>query len=75
MLDNNLPILEWDSFCEEIINFHNTHKDTFAEFSPKNEITPSVNEIAHELFVHLIHDYAMSKMDGNYKLNYRLAEA
>jgi len=77
MLDNKLPILEWDSFVDEIVNFHKLHKDTFEEFTPSDENTPSVQEVAHELFVHLIHDYAMSKLDTetDYTLNYRLAEA
>jgi hypothetical protein len=77
MLDQKLPILEWDSFVDEIVNFHKLHKDTFEEFSPPDETSPSVQEVAHELFVHLIHDYAMSKLDTgtDYTLNYRLAEA
>jgi hypothetical protein len=75
--DNKLPILEWDSFVDEIVNFHKLHKDTFEEFAPTDEDSLSVREVAHELFVHLIHDYAMSKLDTgtDYSLNYRLAEA
>ena len=77
MLDQKLPILEWDSFIDEIETFHNLHKDTFKEFGPSEENPPSVQEIAHELFVHLIHDYAMAKSNSSadYSLNYRLAEA
>jgi hypothetical protein len=79
ILENNLQgepgILDFESLCFEINYFYRTNKEMFNALTDGKEL--SVDETAHEVFVALIYDYAMSKSIPNdkVKLSYQLAEA
>ena len=68
------PVLDWESFCSEMLWMYNTHSESIPELRiPREELSNT----AREIFEALIYDYAMSKTKMKYPehLNYRLAEA
>ena len=68
------PVLDWESFCSEMLWMYNTHSESIPELRiPREELSIT----AREIFEALIYDYAMSKTKKKHPehLNYRLAEA
>ena len=68
------PVLDWESFCSEMLSMYNAHSDSIPELRiPREEL----GNTAREIFEAMIYDYAMSKTKKPKleHLNYRLAEA
>ena len=68
------PVLDWESFCSEMLWMYNTHSESIPELRiPREELSNT----AREIFEALIYDYAMSRTKKLKleHLNYRLAEA
>ena len=68
------PVLDWESFCSEMLYMYNTHSESIPELQIPRE---DLSDTAREIFEALIYDYAMSKIKKlrSEHLNYRLAEA
>ena len=71
---NERPILDWDILRVEIISMYNSSPDIIKEIGGDKT---SLEEIAKEVFVALIYDYAKSRFHGKppFDLSYKLAEA
>jgi hypothetical protein len=72
--NDDRPVLDWESFCSEMLYMYNTHSETIPELRiPREELSNT----AREIFEALIYDYAMFKTKKlkPEHLNYRLAEA
>ena len=68
------PVLDWESFCSEMLNMYHTHSESIPELRiPQEELSNT----AREIFEAMIYDYAMSRATKRKMehLNYRLAEA
>ena len=72
--NDDRPVLDWESFCSEMLYMYNTHSESIPELRiPREEL----GNTAREIFEALIYDYAMFKTKKlkPEHLNYRLAEA